>query len=1009
MNNNKPMLLLLSDKPNNIDFFCSTLNEYCKIFVANDIESGMEYFSEYPDIALSIVDIDDFEDFLNEINKTYGKFIPVVVCVKEGRDKDVSKAYSSGAFEVIRAPYHQDIIKNRILKIVWHALGYEGYQDGAYKNHSLIFGATDILTQLHNRTYGEQVINDKISDKNFKDGIFIFVDINNFKVFNNRYGRQRGDRFLVDFAKKIKRHFIKEDAIICRLGGDEFAVFWETDSLSKKTNQKIKSLLDKLSTTIQYGLEPFNVGVCIGTVSVPKYGKTFGEICEKADKALYHSKSLGDNVISDYSEKMTFATRESEVYHINTLDYQNILDSFTEEAIVAISADEHKILYFNKKAQEVAPLMEVGKICNEVWEHNCETCPIKQVGEGEFIRVSRFDSQFKENVDITATRIMWHDHLPAFLVQICPSFKEQTAKRMPIINKLPEKRKNNGFENDNVGIMQYGENIFCLEGYATISDRQQSIINSLLSKNHGVGILSGYFDENLSISMISELALKVLFYNDFNEFRKNTNAYLSNLVKTKEERQLLRKKLLISDGEVWSYPFMGKNGKMISVRICNSIGVNDNGEKMWFLSLRRYTGHFHDSLTGGYNYEGFIRGVNNLRDRKADLRKYAIAYIDLKGFKALNELCGSEGADNLLIEMYRRFSSCKLEPVVLARKGSDHFLMLVKKELIDYKELKSLLNFYWEYAGKKFLLVCTCGIYNIEDNEQEVAVMVSNANLALESIQDEYVTPYALYHDLAKVDALSRVEILSKFDNALKTNQFQVYYQPIIDAKTKRVISAEALVRWVSNSNRIFSPATFIPVLEQSGYIVKLDKFVFENVRDFLFNRKENNLLVVPISINISKMDFFVEDEMNNMLGRLEKDEFLVKNMHFEITESSYVTLKEKQSQFIQTIKSLNGSVFLDDFGSGSASLDMLTMFDFDTLKIDMHFITEMVNNKKVSMLVENIIQMAHKLGLKVIAEGVETDEQSDLLTQYGCDYIQGYLYSKPLTQIDFERYLTEH
>lgn len=256
---------------------------------------------------------------------------------------------------------------------------------------------------------------------------------------------------------------------------------------------------------------------------------------------------------------------------------------------------------------------------------------------------------------------------------------------------------------------------------------------------------------------------------------------------------------------------------------------------------------------------------------------------------------------------------------------------------------------------------------------------------------------------------LESAEILANFENAIKNKEFQVYYQPVVSAKTGRVISAEALIRWKKPDRGIISPDKFIPALEKYGYVTALDRYVLDEVADYLRNRVDEEKQIIPISVNLSRVDFYDKDEVDDFYKCLEKQILPKGSIRYEITETSYTTLEEKLESFIRDIRERGHQIYLDDFGSGYSSFGMIQNYDFDVLKIDMSFIRQIEKNGKVRKIIRTIISMCHDMGIEAVAEGVETKEELEFLRDNDCDYIQGYYFSRPLCYEDFEKYLEKN
>lgn len=415
-----------------------------------------------------------------------------------------------------------------------------------------------------------------------------------------------------------------------------------------------------------------------------------------------------------------------------------------------------------------------------------------------------------------------------------------------------------------------------------------------------------------------------------------------------------------------------------------------------------------DVLTGGYNRRGFIRITERLLNEVPDRTKYAVLFFNVKNFKAVNELFGVESGDVVLQNIFRTLTHSKLSPVITARVESDHFVCLVENKNLDFEELTSVCDNKFVKDGKCMNLIIRCGIFYVEEKPMKISGMIDRAKLAKRYITDEYVQPYMVYDHSMQVAYIDKAKLAGELQEGIAKEQFKVYYQPVIDTKTGKIASAEALIRWIHPDKGFISPALFIPPLEENGHISELDFYVLKKVWQFINDRCENNKFVVPISVNLSWMDFYDEIMMEKILKEMDRfrENGREHMARFEITETSYAAIRENRSGILESLRIKNAKILLDDFGSGFSSFGMLQDYDFDILKIDMSFIRKIGENPKTKSIVHSIIGMAHEIGIKTVAEGVETEEQVSFLRQSGCDYIQGYYYSKPLPEEEFVEFL---
>lgn len=405
-----------------------------------------------------------------------------------------------------------------------------------------------------------------------------------------------------------------------------------------------------------------------------------------------------------------------------------------------------------------------------------------------------------------------------------------------------------------------------------------------------------------------------------------------------------------------------------------------------------------DALTSGPNQQGFIKKVQHLLERRVQKEKYAILCLDIKGFKAINELFGILAGNDLLRELYRSLEKSFMEPLITARVEADQYLCLVEWSKLDYDRLVDWCEEDCYIKGRPFRVSKRCGIYRIQDDVMEVRSMCDRARLALSIAKSgRSIKPCVIFDDMMNADYIDRSEILGQFDSSLKKGEFCVYLQPVVDSASGQISSAEALVRWNHSEKGFVSPQYFIPALEGNGYISQLDLYVVRKVEQFQQEREQRGLPVVPISVNLSWMDFYDDELLEWLHNYVESKKGKNHTIRFEITESSYVAVAENRSKLFSRIRQHGAELLLDDFGSGYSSFSTLQNYDFDILKIDIGFVKRIEECDKTKSIIDSIIKMVHQMDAKVVAEGAETQEQVEFLRERGCDYIQGYYFHKPM------------
>lgn len=413
-----------------------------------------------------------------------------------------------------------------------------------------------------------------------------------------------------------------------------------------------------------------------------------------------------------------------------------------------------------------------------------------------------------------------------------------------------------------------------------------------------------------------------------------------------------------------------------------------------------------DALTGALNRAGFSQKAEEIIGNNPK-KRFAILYFNIQRFKAINDLFGYEVGDDVLCDALNALQTCYLKPLVVGRVEADHFTMLTEADHVELDRLPEVLHGILYRNDMRIDIYGRCGIYFVpEECRLSVSDMCDRAKLAKTYISNQYVQPYAVFNGDMRKEYEQRSMALIQLENAMRNNEFHVYYQPIFDVWTRKIVSAEALVRWISKDHEVVLPKHFIPALEDSGHITKLDTLVNSRVHEFLETRYHEGKRIVPVTVNLSRMDLMDNNIMDKIRKDVKTSKLPKENFRYEITESAYAEINETGNNFLSELRKYGVKMLVDDFGSGLSSFSTVRDFEFDIIKLDMGFVHKIGKSKKNNNILISIIELAHRLGMKVVAEGVETEEQIRFLRDYGCDFIQGFYFSKPLPQEEFERLL---
>lgn len=409
-------------------------------------------------------------------------------------------------------------------------------------------------------------------------------------------------------------------------------------------------------------------------------------------------------------------------------------------------------------------------------------------------------------------------------------------------------------------------------------------------------------------------------------------------------------------------------------------------------------------FTSDKNPKLFTKRCQNTINANPD-KNIAFIQFDVERFKLINETYGVEVGDELLQFFSDSLALVCSEEQPYCRLTADVFMIVTtfdtRDDLVAFiRKVESMLC---GYNGMEYRLVF--GVSVVEDRTVHTRRHGDNATLARQSIKGSALENIGFYNNNMKSKLQKKQEIEDDMNKALVNGEFLMYLQPKHSIKTGRIIGAEALARWQHPTKGMISPADFIPVFEENGFILKLDSFIWEEACKRIRSWINEGMPPVPISVNVSREYLKNFDVVEKIEGLLKKYDVPVSLLELEITESVDGSGVE---EVVKHMKEAGFTMLMDDFGSGYSSLNMLKSTQFDVLKIDRSFLSEFMESPRGRKIIEHTISMSQDIGLDIIAEGVETMEQAEFLSECGCDSAQGFFYSKPIPVTEFDKRLRE-
>ncbi len=423
----------------------------------------------------------------------------------------------------------------------------------------------------------------------------------------------------------------------------------------------------------------------------------------------------------------------------------------------------------------------------------------------------------------------------------------------------------------------------------------------------------------------------------------------------------------------------------------------------------------HDALTGLPNrtllYDRMQQAVLH-SERYGNLT--AIAFLDLDQFKFINDSLGHQVGDELLKITAQRLTSCLRESDTVARQGGDEFVLLLtdqpNEEAITHTMQRVLheVSQPWKANDLEFQITCSIGLTLCPDDGRDAETLLKNADSAMYKAKELGRNNFQYFSAEMNTSVTDRLELLNRLRQAITNEDFVLHYQPKVSLASHRIIGAEALVRWNSAHSGMVSPASFIPLAEETGLIIPLGEWVLRTACRQNRAWQDAGHPAIPISVNLSPRQLARGDIVEVVQRILDETGLQAQYLELEITESVMTTDVEKSFALLTQLRALGVKISLDDFGTGYSSLSYLKRFPVDTLKIDQSFVRDIATDQDSAAIVKAIISLGRNLNLTVLAEGIESEEQFRFLLENGCDEGQGYLMSKPVPNKSFLDLLTQ-
>ncbi|MCC0649037.1 EAL domain-containing protein [Clostridioides sp. ZZV15-6598] len=408
---------------------------------------------------------------------------------------------------------------------------------------------------------------------------------------------------------------------------------------------------------------------------------------------------------------------------------------------------------------------------------------------------------------------------------------------------------------------------------------------------------------------------------------------------------------------------------------------------------------YTDLVTGYSNWRKFESDAINLLKKAPQNDRHAMVIFDIDKFKAINDIYGHKKGNSILKDIADTLNNIIHNDETFARVSSDNFNMLLK-----YDTKEDIINTIKKIIISNNFVNLSFGICEIKDKNLSISAYSDRASLAKLSIKNNRDINFAFFNDELRDKLLLEDKIEKEMEYALENNQFVMYLQPKYNIKSNKFCGSEALVRWQYTEKEFIYPSDFIPIFEKNGFITKIDMYILEQACKEIRTLFDKGISPLPISVNFSRVDFLKKDFITKIVNICDKYEIPYSLIEIEITESSMFGDTDTLFEVSRRLQDIGFILSMDDFGSGYSSVNMLKNIPLNVIKLDRGFFIDDKNIDKSQIVIKSIVSLIKQLGIRVVAEGIETKSQVEMLREANCDIIQGYYFSKPLPVKEFEK-----
>lgn len=905
---------------------------------------------------------------------------------------------------------------------------------------------TDLMTGLFNKATTESKIKASLRELNGNSyNTFMLVDIDDFKNINDTYGHLKGDDVIIDIAKVLMEQ-CGDYGIAGRLGGDEFCMFFTNVLDNQIVVEKATIIANKLRE-LYPGDDSCKVTLSIGIASTNEQ-IPYSVLLENADTALYQAKLKGKNCYVCYEDDMERGIYENKR---EKKPVESTQDMLINELLSVLFGSINTYSAIEKALGMIGSAYDIDKIC--IWEYGFNNsfvdCTHQWCNEGinnDRARRQHTPATVFEELDSMGTDGIVYSSDTSLIKLNASSMNPQSEGVKKLIqSQIMLSGKIIGYisfysmdPNSTWSASQLTtyKVLFKILTEAVISKQNQKNISQL--RDDTINALS--LVQNPMV-VIDRDTYEILYYNEISDeyypdIALNSKCYRSLHQEDRPCHECALHKM--TDGRVAKCSKMnkavneildiymtpikwntGSNTFLVSAsthKETKSERLKKELEQNITMEKRIAEASYKDIVTGYGNFEKFKIDAQDILNNNPDT-DYVMFYFNIKNFKYINETYGHSTGDKTLKCVSDVLNKYLHEGESFARVISDTFIMLIHYKnqesfMETFSHIKNEIHDACKIIQDRFVVDFITGILIIDETMHSYSVnrLVDRAMMAEKSVDLSMGITYAFYDDEYHKKVLNEAQIENSMHGALENKEFCAYVQPKYDIMTNSLVGGELLVRWMSPSKGFLEPASFIPSFEKNGFIYQIDCFMLEEACKSLRRYLDNDIYVMPFSVNLSRITLTHPDFLNSVQNIVEKYYIPHHYIEFEITESIFSENYSQMINVLKQLKSLDFKINMDDFGTGYSSLTLLKDLPIDVIKLDHDFLSRSAaQDKNAACILKSIVDMAHTLDIRVVSEGIETPEQLEMLKAIHCEIGQGFLFAKPMPIADYDKLIKNY